>query len=196
MFSRFDETMSRIPDGKGPVEELGRSWKLTLTVGAITTILGVLVLIRPDTSLVVLAILIGVQFLVMGLFRLIHALSDSQAQNRVLWAILGVALMLVGLFLIRHLHVTLLLVAALVGVFWIVTGIMEFAFAFVAPAGSGRGWLLFMGALAVIGGIIVLAYPVGSLLALALLVGIWLIVMGIAEMAAAWAARRVSHHPS
>ncbi|MBO0746972.1 MAG: DUF308 domain-containing protein, partial [Acidimicrobiaceae bacterium] len=56
-------------------------------------------------------------------------------------------------------------------------------------SGGSRVWLLVTGALGVIAGIVVLAYPVGSLLTLALLVGLWLIFRGAVQMSVAWALR-------
>jgi uncharacterized membrane protein HdeD (DUF308 family) len=192
MASRFSDPQLPFADPKDQVERAARSWKMTFVWGALTAILGLLVVIDPGTSLVVLAILIGVEFLISGVFRLVHALTDSGAQDRVLWAIIGVALMLVGLFLIRHLHVTLLLVTALVGVFWIVVGIIEVIAGLIGASGGNRVWLLITGGLGVIAGIVVLAYPVGSLLAVALVVGLWLIIRGIVQMGHAWTMRHLS----
>jgi uncharacterized membrane protein HdeD (DUF308 family) len=179
----------RNTDPKDRIEQMGRSWKFAFVMGALSALLGILVAIDPGTSLVVLAILIGVEFVISGLFRLLRALADPTAPDRLLLAIIGVVLMLVGVFLIRHLDATLLLVSALVGVFWIVLGIIEFSAGIMAASGGARVWLLVTGGLGVIAGIVVLAYPVGTLLTLALLVGLWLIIRGVVQMASAWAAR-------
>jgi len=188
MFSRFSGPNSPLPD-PDQVGQVARSWKMAFALGAMTTLLGILVTIDPGTSLVLLAILIGVEFFLSGLFRLIHALTDQSAHDRVLWAVVGVLLMLVGLYLIRHLHVTLLLVATLVGVFWIIVGIIEFSGGLMVASGGTRVWLLVTGLLGVIAGIVVLAFPVGTLLTLALLIGLWLIFRGIVSMGVAWALR-------
>lgn len=189
---RFTDPSSPLTDPRDQIEQLGRSWKLVFGVGAVSTILGILIAIDPGTSLVLLAILIGVEFVISGLFRLMRALSDRAAEDRLLWAIIGVVLMLVGVFLIRHLGVTLLFVSTLVGVFWVVVGITEIGAGLMAPAGSGRGWALVTGLIGVAAGIVVLVYPVGSLLALALVIGLWLIVKGVAQMWVAWRLREVA----
>jgi uncharacterized membrane protein HdeD (DUF308 family) len=46
-----------------------------------------------------------------------------------------------------------------------------------------------MGALGVVAGIVVLGYPVASAVALARLLGLWLVLLGVAETAMAFALR-------
>ena len=196
MVSRFSGPNTSMPDPKDQIGQVARSWKMAFALGAMTTILGILVTIDPGTSLVLLAILIGVEFFLSGLFRLIRSLTDQSAHDRVLWAVVGVLLMLVGLYLIRHLHITLLLVATLVGVFWIIVGIIELTGGLMVASGGTRVWLVVTGLLGVIAGIVVLAFPVGTLLTLALLIGLWLIFRGIISMGVAWALRNEAAPPS
>jgi uncharacterized membrane protein HdeD (DUF308 family) len=46
----------------------------------------------------------------------------------------------------------------------------------------GRGWAIFFGAISTIAGVVMLAYPMDSLATLALVVGIWLIFVGVMEV--------------
>jgi uncharacterized membrane protein HdeD (DUF308 family) len=50
------------------------------------------------------------------------------------------------------------------------------------PAFPGRGWAIFFGAISIIAGIVVLAWPFDSIVTLALVAGIWLIVIGVMEI--------------
>ncbi len=59
-----------------------------------------------------------------------------------------------------------------------------------------RAWLIFMGILSIIAGLILLAYPGISLLVLYVIVGIWLLVFGFMEISIAWQMRSVSHRTS
>lgn len=167
----------------------GRSWGSAFVIGLITLLLGVVVTIDPGSSLVLVAILVGAEFVASGVYRLARSLAGEGAHDRALSAVIGVVLVLVGLFLVRHLDLTLLLVSTLVGVFWIASGIAEVTAGLSLPRGSGGGWLVTTGLLGAVAGVVVLAYPVGTLLTLALLVGIWLIVRGIGQMVAAVAIR-------
>jgi uncharacterized membrane protein HdeD (DUF308 family) len=46
----------------------------------------------------------------------------------------------------------------------------------------GRGWAIFFGIVSVLAGFVVLAYPFDSIVTLALVVGIWLVVLGVVEV--------------
>ncbi len=50
-----------------------------------------------------------------------------------------------------------------------------------------------MGVLSILAGIIVLAYPGLTLVTLAVILGIWLLIFGVMEIALAWRLRSVRH---
>ena len=54
---------------------------------------------------------------------------------------------------------------------------------------EGRGWNIFFGIIMLIGGVVILVQPLISLVTLAWVVGIWLIVIGIYEIIAAFIVR-------
>jgi len=54
----------------------------------------------------------------------------------------------------------------------------------------GRGWRIFFGIIRIIAGIVVLAYPFDSIVTLALVAGIWLIVLGVFEIISAFGIRK------
>jgi uncharacterized membrane protein HdeD (DUF308 family) len=166
------------------------SWRVGLVVGLITIGVGVGVICDPGASLVVLAVLIGASFLVSGAWRLIRGLLADAPGDRTLDIVVGVLTVLLGLILIRHLDLTLLLVSSLVGVLWIVAGLGELAVALSAPTRSRRSWLSLAGGVSFVAGVVVLAYPVGTLVALAVLIGVWLMLNGLAESVGALVLRR------
>ena len=56
------------------------------------------------------------------------------------------------------------------------------ALAISEPRVPGRGWAIFFGVISLIAGVVVLAYPFDSIVTLALVVGIWLIILGVTEV--------------
>ena len=83
--------------------------------------------------------------------------------------------------LIRHLHLTVALIGLLVGLSWIVQGIAGLMAAFSGPR-EGAAWWGVFGSISLIAGIVVIASPVSSVTVLAVLVGIWLLVIGLLEI--------------
>jgi uncharacterized membrane protein HdeD (DUF308 family) len=173
------------------VARIGRHWGWVLAFGIITLGLGVLALVWPGRTLVVLAVLFGIQLIVMGIFRFAAAFAsdDISGGSRVLLALLGVLSLIIGLYAVRHILLTLLALALLLGIFWIISGAVEVFMALSHREMQHRGWNVAMGIISVLAGIVVLAYPGISLLVLAVVVGIWLIVFGAMQIGLAWRIR-------
>ncbi|HEY3882374.1 MAG TPA: HdeD family acid-resistance protein [Trebonia sp.] len=176
------------------IARLGRHWGWVLAYGVLTLLAGIAVIAWPGETLLVIAVLFGVQLIVSGIFRFVSALAseDQTAGSRVLLALLGVLSVIIGLWAVRHVLITLLALTVFLGIFWIVNGVIEIFTALAHREMQGRGWTTLMGVLSIIAGLIVLAYPGLSLLGLAVILGIWLIVFGIMELMAAFRLRSVA----
>ena len=163
------------------VARVGRHWGWVLGFGIVTFVLGILALAWPGRTLIVVAIVFGAQLVIMGIFRFVSAFasSDLTGGTRVLLALLGVLSLIIGLYAVRHILVTLLALALLLGIFWVVNGAVELFSALSHRGMQGRGWTAFMGILSVVSGVIVLAYPGISLRVLAVVLSIWLLVYGV-----------------
>jgi uncharacterized membrane protein HdeD (DUF308 family) len=170
---------------------LARSWQATVIIGAVTLILGLVVSFHPGGSLNVLAVLLGVLAICSGIFHLARIFGRGEA-HRVWSGIAGLLFIVVGVVLIRHLDLTLALVGLYVGITWIVQGVTALIVSAAGDVREGRGWGIAFGALSLVAGIVVTATPVTSLTVLALLLGIWFIVMGIAEIIGGLMLRRAA----
>jgi uncharacterized membrane protein HdeD (DUF308 family) len=168
---------------------LARSWQTTLVLGALTLILGIIVTTHPTQSLNVVAVLFGVLMILSGIFHLIQVFDADQA-HRVWAGIAGLLFIVIGVVLIRHLHLTRALIGLFVGITWIVQGLAALLGGLAGGAREGRAWWIVFGTVSLIAGIVVAATPVNSLDVLATLLGIWFIVMGVFEIAGGLLLRR------
>jgi uncharacterized membrane protein HdeD (DUF308 family) len=186
------------PSGTDPADVLaavGRHWGWTLAFGLVAVVTGLLVLVWPGRTVVVVAVLFGIQLIFAWIYRFVAALAsdDESGGTRVLLALLGVLSFIVGLYALRHILVTVAALALLLGIFWIVNGAVE-VFTAVAHRGlPARGWTIFTGALSVVAGIVVMSAPGISLVTLAVVLGAWLIVLGALEIALAFRQRSALH---
>jgi len=175
---------------------IGRHRGWALTFGIITLLVGLLTLIWPGKTVVVIAVLFGIRLVVAGIFRLVVALTsgDESGVTRVRLALLGVLSFIVGLYALLHIQVTLFGLTVLLGIFWIVNGAVEMFVTLSNRAMPGRGWTLSMGLLSVMAGVVVvLTYPV-SLLSLAVMLGFWLLLVGIIEIVLAFQFHSAATH--
>ena len=167
---------------------MSSTWKVTLFTGVVTLILGIIVAFHPGGSLNVVAVLLGVLALISGVFQLVRVF-DRAEPHRVWLGISGFVFVVVGVVLIRHLHLTVALIGLLVGITWIVQGVAALIAAF-SGAREGAVWWGIFGAISLIAGIVVTANPSTSITVLAALLGIWFIVMGVFEIIGAFLIRR------
>jgi uncharacterized membrane protein HdeD (DUF308 family) len=181
-------------DVRDHVSRVGGAWWWPAIFGVISIIAGVLALAWPGPTLIVLAVLFGIELIVWGLFRLVGALTFGEAGGgaRTLWAILGILSLLIGFYALRHIVITVLSLGLLLGIFWLVDGIGLLVSAVEHRDMPGRGWSIFSGILGIIAGLVLLVWPALSILTLAILAGIWLIVVGVMQISVAVQLRRLA----
>ena len=111
----------------------------------------------------------------------------TSAGSRILLFISGAASLILAVLAFRHFGqgYALLLLAIWIGIGFIFRGVATTATAFAEFHGTpGRGWSIFFGLVSIIAGVVVLGYPFDSLVTLTLVVGVWLIVIGVLEIIA------------
>jgi uncharacterized membrane protein HdeD (DUF308 family) len=175
-----------------PSSVLARSWEAALLLGVLTVILGVIVSFHPSGSLNVLAVLVGILMILSGIFNLIRVFDPGES-HRVWLGIAGLLFIALGVVLIRHLHVTIAIIGLIIGIAWIIQGLVALIGGISGRVREGRGWWIAFGLISLAAGIVVAAAPVTSLNVLAVLLGIWFIVMGVFEIIAGFAIRHTVH---
>src|ERR1700746_1559421 len=134
-----DESGTDLPPGL----EVATGWQVTLLLGILTFVLGLIVTLRPSGSLNVIAVLIGLLMVVSGLFHLFRVFGAGES-HRVWHGIAGLLLLVIGVVLIRHLHLTVAVIGLIIGLSWIVEGVATLIAAFGGGSREGRGWGSFL----------------------------------------------------
>lgn len=173
---------------------LGRHWGWLAFFGVVCVVAGLIALAWPGPTLLVLAVVFGVELVVSGVFRLVAAVTFHEAggATQALMAILGLLGLLIGLYALRHIMITVVALGLVLGIYWIIHGVTEIFAAIEHPAMPGRAWGVASGILGTIAGIILLAWPQISLLTLAIITGIWLLIFGGMQLAAAAQLRSIA----
>ncbi|MBW8737068.1 MAG: HdeD family acid-resistance protein [Streptomyces turgidiscabies] len=186
------------PDGTGPgplsdssdaLARLGRSWTWLLGSAVATLVPGILVLVWPDETLHVLAVLVGLHLLLTGVFRFVAVFGREEHGERLPELLLAVLYLLAGVLCLRHPLQTIAVLSLVVGVLWLVSGILTLFTALATKDLPHRGIVLGVAVLGIVAGIVVLALPTESAHALIRLLGLWLVLLGLAETAVALAWR-------
>ncbi|WP_328869194.1 DUF308 domain-containing protein [Streptomyces sp. NBC_00287] len=185
-------TESRTSAQPGDPEEvlgrLGSSWTWMLGSALATLVPGILLLVWPDATLQVVAVLFGLYLLVTGGFRFVAVFGQERGE-RVPGLLIAVLYVLAGVLCMRNPLQTIAALSVIVGIVWLVSGLLTAYAALAAPGLPHRGVLLGAALLGIVAGIVVLALPSESAVALTRLLGLWLVLLGVMELAVAFAWR-------
>jgi uncharacterized membrane protein HdeD (DUF308 family) len=160
-------------------------WKFAMTWGVLTVVLGALILLWPGTSILIASTLFGVYLLLSGFAGVAMAFTlPESAGMRVLLFISGVLSVILALLCFRNFGdpAPILLLSLWIGVSFIVQGVSIVALVISYKELPARGWYAVLGVLSAIAGVVMLVWPWDSIVVLTLVVGVWLVVMGIVEI--------------
>ena len=192
----IDMTISDHPVFEGPLRQLARSaWQLLLFIGVTAVALGVIVLVWPGKTLLVAGVLFGIYLVVSGIGYVFAAFgTHAGAAMRVLMFLTGVVSLVLGFFCFRDKLESILLLALWIGISWVFRGVTLLAAALSFDHLPGRGWQALAGAIIIIGGGVLIIYPLDSIAVLTLVAGWWLIVIGIIDVIDAFQVRHRAKH--
>lgn len=169
-------------------------WKSTLISGVLSLIVGVVVLAWPGISVLTAAVAFGVYLLITGAAQVVFAFSlHVSAGSRILLFISGAASLILAVLAFRHFGNAVLLLAIWIGIGFIFRGVATTVSAIHDPNLPGRGWSIFLGVITLIAGIVVLGSPLESIVTLALVVGVFFVVIGVFEIVASFGIRKASN---
>ena len=153
-----------------------------------------MILAWPGISIVVAAIFFGVYLLITGIAQCFAFALHVSAGSRVLLFISGAASLILAVLAFRHFGqgYAILLLAIWIGIGFIFRGVATTISAISDPNLPGRGWSIFIGVISLLAGIIILASPFDSIVTLALVVGVWFVVIGVFETVSSFGIRKAS----
>lgn len=163
-------------------------------------IVGGLILAWPGRTILLAAILFGVYLLITGIAQVIFAFSlHVSAGSRILLFISGAASLILAVLAFRHFGkddlTAILLLAIWIGIGFIFRGVATTISAISDPGLPGRAWSIFVGVISLLAGIVVLASPFASIVTLAIVVGVWFVVIGVFEIVSSFGIRKASKNP-
>jgi uncharacterized membrane protein HdeD (DUF308 family) len=113
--------------------------------------------------------------------------AEAKELTSVWWllALVGLLSFVAGVIVLIKPGASLATVAVIAGIFLLVDGILELAGSFMGST-RNRGMVALFGAVTAIVGVLLIRHPIGGVAAVALLIGLWLIVIGVIRFATAF----------
>jgi uncharacterized membrane protein HdeD (DUF308 family) len=177
-------------------DRLANHWGLVLGYGLVSVGLGLVLAFWPEETLVVCAVLVAIQLLISGVYRIVMSIGARGLDGgmRALMALTGGLALIVGLLCLRDPVQTLLFVGILIGMWWVVSGVVDVVGALVAPVHGHRAWDLVTGLISILAGGFLLVNPSLSLGVLVVVICAWMFLIGALALVAAFRMRAELHH--
>ena len=169
--------MSAAVESTGVVNR--RSGGVVVLVGVLSIVAGVLAIVYPDVTLLALALIAGINLLLLGCLGLFDSITsdDADGSTRVLSGVLGLLGVIGGLVIMRRPGESLLAIVLILGVWFVVSGRVDLIRA-IATSGD-RAFRLLVAVVDIVLGGLILTLPDVTLTTMALLAGLAFIVRGI-----------------
>ncbi|MGW7516610.1 HdeD family acid-resistance protein [Streptomyces sp. NPDC054796] len=177
------DAVGGLPDSPLVRMAAGKSAHALVVAGIVACALGVLALVWPGVTVVVAGVVFGAYLVVSGVVQVVSAFGTRlTTATRVIGVVSGAVSVLAGLFCFRGELQSVLLLALWIGVSWVLRGITQLAGAAGDAQAPARGWQMFLGAVSVLGGVVLIVAPFPSVTALTVVTGVWLLALGIVEL--------------
>jgi uncharacterized membrane protein HdeD (DUF308 family) len=150
------------------------------SIGFISLVAGLVLLFRPDRELQIIAIILGFLFVVSGFSQVAEAVTTHRKGSY--WGLLVIRGLInfgIGLALIFWTGATLTAIIWLVGLDFVITGLIAIIVSFMIGKDGGRGALLIEGLITIAIGVIIMAWPEATKNVLGVVIGIGLTLLGL-----------------
>ncbi|WP_214370306.1 HdeD family acid-resistance protein [Pseudonocardia sp. H11422] len=170
--------------------DLRLAWPVLLARAVFAVALGLVALIWPTITLLVLAWTFGIYAILDGVTQIIDGVRRRDRPRWWISLLLGLLSLAAGVIALIWPDITAVALAIVVGIWALATGVIEIISAVRQRRERRRVALLGLaGLLSVVAGVLILAWPVPGALALALLIGAFAVVYGVLLAALALALR-------
>ncbi|MDT7613436.1 MAG: hypothetical protein QOF00_883 [Pseudonocardiales bacterium] len=155
--------------------------RTTLVLRAVLAVaIGVVALLLPGLTLLALALAFGIYAILDGVARGVDAVRHRGRSRWWLGLVSGLVGVAAGIIALIWPGLTAVILATLVGLWAIVTGVGEIVAAVRLRRAGGTIWLMGLaGVLSVIAGILILIRPLDAAIGLAILLGVFTVIYGV-----------------
>lgn len=156
-------------------------WRwLILVVGVAMLFLGIWFMFNPKLSLMAFTSFIGILLLINGIFMIVNYIAEHD--NLTGWALAeGIITALLGTIVLVNEDMSMLSLTIMFGLWVIFSGVLKIRAAFTIKeiALSGWGWILALGTITMLFGLIALFNPMIGAIGIVILIGTFFVIQGI-----------------
>jgi len=170
-----------------------RASGFSILLGILMIIAGIIAMLAPWEAGLVITLVVGWSAIFNGVAQMIFGFQTHGGWHVILEIILGIIYIIAGIFLLMHPGAGLLALTLFLASFLLVYGIFALMLAFRMRPHQGWGWVLFDAIVTILLGILVWAHwPFNSDWVVGTLFGISIFVSGVTRLMVSLALRRVA----
>jgi len=172
--------MTAAAEDRSTMDLLRGSRITAYSIGFISLIAGLVLLFRPDRELKIIAIILGFLFVVSGFSQAAEAVTTHRRGSY--WGLLlirGLINFGFGLALIFWTGATVTVIVWLVGLDFVITGLIALVVAFMIGKNEGRSALILEGIVTIGIGVVIMVWPTATVNVLGIAIGIGLVLLGL-----------------
>ncbi|MGC4962828.1 HdeD family acid-resistance protein [Gordonia sp. DT101] len=167
-----------------PNELVNAVRSMMIATSIVGIVLGIIALIWPGATLLVIGVLFGISLIVAGLFRIYTAFAANLLSGgwRFVLGLVGVLILAAGIIALFNPEESLVFLAIFIGIGWIFQGVADLAHAVAGSVHTPRWLLVLSGVVAIIAGIVMMAIPGLALATFLWVAAIMLIVVSVVTL--------------
>jgi len=172
--------MTAAADDRSTMDLLRGSRITAYSIGLISLVAGIVLLAWPNRTVHVVAVILGIMFVVSGFGQAAEAITTHRKGTY--WGLLllrGLINLGIGLALIFWSSATITAVVWLIGLDFVITGLLALIVSFMLPKDMGRGRLLLEAVITIAIGVIIMVWPDATKSVVGVVLGIALVLLGL-----------------
>jgi uncharacterized membrane protein HdeD (DUF308 family) len=150
---------------------------MAIALGTLLALAGLVLLVWPAATTLVLVSVLGVAVITYGCWELYLAFKGTGERSRLWGGVVGAVAVIGGAVIFLSPFVSAAAVGIVIGLYWLVAGAVGLVGAFMEP--GHRVVRLFVAVISVVAGLLVIAQPGLSLVALVWFSGAWMVGAGL-----------------
>ena len=176
-----------------PADRIRQASGWSIAWGVALVVFGMLAIAAPGVAAIAVSVFISWMIVFAGVVHLVLAFHAHRTGTLIWKVLIGLAYIAFGTYLLMHPLISVASLTLLVATLFLVEGVLDLMMWWKTRGSAGASWIL-MDAIVtlLLGGMIYAQWPSSSMWAIGPLVGVSLIMSGIARVMLSLAARRVS----
>ncbi|HEY2892055.1 MAG TPA: HdeD family acid-resistance protein [Dongiaceae bacterium] len=169
-------------------------WGWLVGLGVILVITGLVALLSVVAATIVSVLWVGIMMIVAGVVEIVHGFRMKAFGRSLLWVVIGALYILGGVFAVTYPLIASTVLTLILGVALLIAGCIRVILGWHLKAGQHGGLVIFSGIVTALFGLVILIHwPVSSLFALGIILGIDLIQAGMSWINLGFFLKRRAH---